>query len=356
LTLVAFGTMVRSAVIRGEVAASWQVTGADAVIDASPSPQPLTPAVQRAISAVPGVQRTAAVLVTAGSAHGTAVTVVVVQPAQYAALIADTPGDAFPASKLTGPGAGTPGARGPVPALASPGAPLGRGRATLDIGIRGLAIRVTGTAPAVPGVAGSAFVVLPWSALGTSPPLPTLMLAVGPHLDGSRLAAVVHRDLPGAVVTLRAAELASLTTAPLPNSAYVAIAAGSVAAAVLAMLILLIALLLSAYPRELTLARMRVMGLGVRQAIWLVVAEVLPQVVAAAVGGVACAVALAPLVGPSIDLSDFTGTGAGVPIRPESGPLAAVLAGLVVLALLTMAVETLYAGRRGAARVLLKRE
>lgn len=356
LALVAFGTMVRSAVIRGEVAASWQVTGADAVIDASPSPQPLTPAVQRAISAVPGVQRTATVLVTAGSAHGTALTVVAVQPAQYAALIADTPGGTFPVSKLTGPGAGTPGTRGPVPALASPGAPLGRGRATLDIGIRGLAIQVTGTASAVPGVRGSAFVVLPWSALGTSPPLPTLMLAVGPHLGGSRLEAVVHRDLPGAVVTLRAAELASLTTAPLPHSAYVAITAGSVAAAVLAMLILLIALLLSAYPRELTLARLRVMGLGARQARWLVAAEVLPQVVAAAVGGVACAAALAPLIGPSIDLSDFTGTGAGVPIRPESGPLAAALAGLVVLALLAVAAQTLFAGRRGAARMLLKRE
>jgi len=150
------------------------------------------------------------------------------------------------------------------------------------------------------------------------------------------------------MVTLRATELASLTTAPLPNSAYVAIAAGSVAAAGLALLILLIALMLSAYPRELTLARLRVMGLAAGQARWLVVAEVLPQVVVAAVGGVVCAVVLAPLVGPSIDLSSFTGTGAGVPIRPEPVPLAAVLAGLVVLALLTLAPRASSPG--GAAR------
>ncbi len=349
LTVVAFGTMVRSAVLRGEVAASWQLTGADAVIDASASAQPLTPAIQRAIAAVPGVQRTAAVLVTSGSVQGTALTVVVVHPAQYGALIADTPQGAFPASKLAGH-------LRPVPALASPGAPIGRRNTALDLGTTGLTIQVTGTASAVPGVPGSAFVVLPWQALGSSPPLPTLMLAVGPHLDGSRLEAVVHRDLPGAVVTLRATELASLTTAPLPNSAYVAIAVGSVAAAGLALLILLIALVLGAHPRELTLARLRVMGLAVGQARWLVVAEVLPPVVAAAVGGVVCAVVLAPLVGPSIDLSSFTGTGAGVPIRPEPAPLAAVLAGLVVLALLTLAVETLIAGRRGTARVLVKRE
>jgi putative ABC transport system permease protein len=355
LAVVAFGAMVHSAVLRGEVAASWQLTGADAVIDASASAQPLTPAVQRAIAAVPGVQRTATVLVTAGSVHGTALTVVVVHPAQYAALIADTPQAPFPAPKLAGPATGTTGTSRPVPALASPGVPLGRGHTALDLGTRGLTIQVTGEAAAVPGVSG-AFVVLPWSALGSGPPLPTLMLAVGPHLDGSRLEAVVRRDLPGAVVTLRAAELASLTTAPLPNSAYVAIAAGSVAAAGLALLILLVALMLGAYPRELTLARLRVMGLATGQARWLVAAEVLPQVVAAAVGGVVCAVALAPLVGPSINLSSFTGSGAGVPIRPEPAPLAAVLAGLVVLALLTLAVETLIAGRRGRARVLVKRE
>jgi len=369
LAVVAFGTMVRSAVIRGEVAASWQLTGADAVIDASASAQPLTATVQRAIAAVPGVQRTATVLVTAGSVHGTALTVVVVHPDQYAALIADTPRTPFPASKLAEPAAGTAATAGinqPVPALASSGAPLGRGRTTLDLGTSGLTIQVTGTASAVPGVPGGAFVVLPWQALGStlgssgssggSPPLPTLMLVVGPHLDGSRLEALVHRDLPGAMVTLRATELASLTTAPLPNSAYVAIAAGSVAAAGLALLILLIALMLSAYPRELTLARLRVMGLAAGQARWLVVAEVLPQVVVAAVGGVVCAVVLAPLVGPSIDLSSFTGTGAGVPIRPEPAPLAAVLLGLVVLALLTLAVESLIARRRSTSRVLVKRE
>jgi len=369
LAVVAFGTMVRSAVIRGEVAASWQLTGADAVIDASASAQPLTATVQRAIAAVPGVQRTATVLVTAGSVHGTALTVVVVHPDQYAALIADTPRTPFPASKLAEPAAGTAATAGinqPVPALASSGAPLGRGRTTLDLGTSGLTIQVTGTASAVPGVPGGAFVVLPWQALGStlgssgssggSPPLPTLMLVVGPHLDGSRLEALVHRDLPGAMVTLRATELASLTTAPLPNSAYVAIAAGSVAAAGLALLILLIALVLSAYPRELTLARLRVMGLAAGQARWLVVAEVLPQVVVAAVGGVVCAVVLAPLVGPSIDLSSFTGTGAGVPIRPEPAPLAAVLLGLVVLALLTLAVESLIARRRSTSRVLVKRE
>jgi putative ABC transport system permease protein len=359
LAVVAFGAMVHSAVIRGEVAASWQLTGADAVIDASASPQSLTPAVQRAISAVPGVQRTAALLVTSGSAHGTALTVVAVRPARYEALIADTPGGAFPGEKLARPAAGAsgkPGNRSPVPVLASPAARLGRGSTTLNLGGRDITIQAVGPASAVPGVPDSAFVVLPWQALGASPPPPSLMLAVGPHLGERQLQAVVHRDLPGAVVTLRATVLASLTAAPLPNSAYAAIAAGSVVAAALTVLILLIALMLGAHSRELTLARLRVMGLQSRQARWLVVAEVLPQVVAAAAGGVLCALALAPLVGPSINLSAFTGSGAGVPIHPESVPLAAALAGLVVLALITLVAQTAIAGRRGADRALWVRE
>jgi len=45
-----------------------------------------------------------------------------------------------------------------------------------------------------------------------------------------------------------------------------------------------------------------------------------------------------------------------VPIRPEPAPLAPVLLGLVVLALLTLAVESLIARRRSTSRVLVKRE
>ena len=75
LTVVAFGFMVRTAVLRGQDGASWQTTGADAVISLSPA-APLTPAGQHAIAAVPGVRHTAAALVTAGTpeqpgtAHG----------------------------------------------------------------------------------------------------------------------------------------------------------------------------------------------------------------------------------------------------------------------------------------------
>ena len=53
LTVVAFGFTVRSAVLRGQVGASWRATGADAVISLTDVPGPITPAEQRAIAAVP---------------------------------------------------------------------------------------------------------------------------------------------------------------------------------------------------------------------------------------------------------------------------------------------------------------
>jgi hypothetical protein len=222
---------------------------------------------------------------------------------------------------------------------------LGRASQTLVTGTRSVTVGVAGSAAGFPELSAGAVVVLPRQALGTSPPPPSLMLAVGPHLDERRVRELVHRALPGATVTFRSTALASLTSAPLPRGAYRAIAAGSVAAAVLSILVVLMTALLGARSREVTLARLRVMGLGPGQARGLAIAEALPAVLAAAAGGIAVALALAPLVGPSINLTAFTGSTASVPVRPELLLLAAAAAGLVIVALASLTAETLLAGR-----------
>ena len=354
LAVVAFGAMVRAAVVRGEVAASWQQTGADAVVDASGSYLPFGAAAQRTIAAVPGTERTATVLVTTGSpANSAAVTVAAVDPARYAALIADTPAPRFPAAALARRYAG-PANQGTVPALATRAAAyqLGRGSTGLQIGTLKLTIRVVGTVNGVPGVAGPAVVVLPYWAFGAKPPPPTMMLVIGPHLDGPKLVSVAQRTLPAAAVTLRSQALAALAGAPLPHGGGIALTAGAVAAAGLSLVILLITLVLSARSRELTLARLAAMGLSQRQARWLVVAEALPLITAAIVGGVASAWALASLIGPSVSLSAFTGTGAAVPVRAEPAPLAAAAAGLLAVAFAALVIQTVIASRRGVARTL----
>lgn len=61
LAVIALGGMVRAAVSSGQVAASWQQVGADAVIQALQDRPSISPAAQRAIASVPGVRHAAAV-------------------------------------------------------------------------------------------------------------------------------------------------------------------------------------------------------------------------------------------------------------------------------------------------------
>ncbi|HEY1627647.1 MAG TPA: FtsX-like permease family protein [Streptosporangiaceae bacterium] len=342
LSVVAFGTMIRGAVSDGQVAVSWQRTGADALVDAGSSQHTLTPAAERAIASVPGVRHVAAVVVLYDSSRGISFAVVAVNPAQYAALAGSTPLGSFPAGKLLSWHGGG------VPALASPGyaALLGGTSGPLQTSLGTLTVHVTGSVASVPGVpGGEVLLVVPVSALPV-PVAPLEELVTGPHLDGQALRQVVKRELPGATVTLRSAELAALTSAPLPRSAYLAITVGSVAAALLVILILLITLVLAARDGASILARLRVMGLGRGQARWLEVAQMLPQVAVSAAGGLVCAYALAPLIGPSINLSAFTGAGSAVPVRAQLVPLLAAAAGLLLLAMGTVAVQNVITARR----------
>ena len=124
------------------------------------------------------------------------------------------------------------------------------------------------------------------------------------------------------------------------------------AAAGFGALVLLLSLLLSARTRDMTLARLATMGLRRWQAQLLLAAETLPLVVAAAVGGIACAWLLVPLVGPSVNLAAFTQAGPGVTVIPAPFPLVASAIGLVLVALLVLAAQAVVTYRRGSTRAL----
>ena len=219
------------------------------------------------------------------------------------------------------------------------------GSSTITIGL-------AGRIGSVPGATTNAVVVVPQEPLGTSPLGPDLMLVAGPRLDAARLSAVVHRAQPDASVTLRATALTALTTAPVLQAARTALTQGLATAAGFGVLILLLSLLLTAQARELTLASLATMGLRRRQAQLLLAAETLPPVVAAAIGGVACAWLLAALVGPSLNLAAFSGTGSAIVVTPAAFPLVASAAGLVLAALLVLASSAVITYYRGSARAL----
>jgi len=194
-----------------------------------------------------------------------------------------------------------------------------------------------------------------WAAyrvMAADQPTPNAMLIVGP-VDHAKLSAAVRKLLPGGTtISYRSAVLSALTDAALPHGAYETFTQAAAAAAGFGAVIMLIMLALSARPRELTLARLFTMGLSQRQARRLVIAEALPAILAATVGGATCAWALVPLIGPGIDLSPFTGTTSNVPVRANFAVIGYLAAGLVLIAFVTLFAQAAMTRLRGVSRAL----
>jgi putative ABC transport system permease protein len=351
LCVAAFGGMVQDAVLRGQEAASWQTTGADAVIDDSASPAGVSLLAQQAIGAVPGVQHLAAVTTLPGALPSrVAVEVIVVNPASYAALVAATPWPRFPATAIA-----PPAVAGQVPAVASPVVAAGFSAGTVQLPRDDggtLKLRVTATVSSTPALPGQdLFVVLPSWALSRVTP-PSLLLVTGVHLDQPALVLAVHRELPDATISSRSTALAALASSPLQQGADAVFSSGVAAAAGFSVLIVLLSLALEARDRDLALARLAAMGLANGQAARLVVLEALPVVLAAVAAGAVCGWALAPLTGSALDLSVFTGGAVSVPVRFNVVALAVPAAGLVVFAMAGLFLQTLLAHHHRTAREL----
>jgi len=345
LALATFSGMVSDGIARGEVAASWHTTGADVLIQAGPYSPPVSPATVRAIGAVRGVRAAAEVWSTTWvTPFGQPVTLVAVNPARYAALVAGTPYPAFPAARLSQAPGGIVPFGAAVPVLASPAAAalLGTGTTQLTTlaAMGPVRVRVVGTlssTPAQPG--GGPFVVMPLETLPgpAGQPLPNTIFVSGAAIDRGQLTAVAARVFPGSITTYRTAVLASLASSPLQHGAGLIIALTDVTAAAFGLFIVILGLALGSAERELTLARLTVMGH--ERPARLVMAEAMPAVLAAALAGAVCAVLLPRVIGSSIDLSAFTGTSAPVQFQPDVLAIALPAVTIVALALAALAAE-----------------
>ncbi len=335
ITVAAFAGMVADAVTRGEINASWQAAGADVTVSSVAPAQPIPAAAQRALAAVPGVEHAAAVAEwTLTLPQGAPVTVIAVDPASYSALVASS--QTWPAVDprlLT---------RNRV--LASPQAMAefgGRKTVTLTFGITPLRVRVAGTLSGTPALpAGGPFVVIPESLLAHLPYIgPNLMLLNGPRINIGRLSALASDMVPYATTTVRSQLLRQLTGAPVQRGAFPLFPLALAVAAGLGLAVMLLQLALGAADREATLARLATMGFGGRRRAWLMLLEVLPAVIAAAVAAIASALVLPRIVAPAINLSVFTGSSARVPLVPDVPSIALPVTGLIVVAAVTLTIE-----------------
>jgi putative ABC transport system permease protein len=180
--------------------------------------------------------------------------------------------------------------------------------------------------------------------------VPNLVLLNGPGIDTPRLIALADKMVPLASIFVRSELLATLTSAPVQRGAFLLFAIGLATSAGLGLAVMLLQLALGAADREATLARLATMGLGEGQRARLVLLEVIPAITAAAVAAAASALVLPRIVAPAINLSVFTGSKAGVPLVPDVSSLALPIAGLIVVATVTLTIET--RARRGVVATL----
>jgi putative ABC transport system permease protein len=357
ITAAAFTGMVRDAVAYGEVSASWQTAGADVAISDVAAGGSISAAAQHALAAVPGVEHAATVADWQMDApDGSPLTALAVSPAAYAALVASEPG--WPAVKsglLDGTGVlvspqalkSFDGSRTPV--------------LTQDKGVAPLRVRVTGVLSGTSALpVGGAFVLMSDALASRQPAVtPNVMLLNGPGIDTARATALASKMVPAAGTVIRSEILESLTGAPVQRGAFELFILALVTAAGLGLAVMLLQLALSAADREAALAQLATMGLGQGQRARLVLLEVLPAVLAAAVAAVACALLLPRIVAPAINLSVFTGTTAAgsavrVPLTTDAASFLLPIAGLMLVAAVTLGIEI--QARRGVVATLRRGE
>jgi putative ABC transport system permease protein len=282
--------------------------------------------------------------------------VVIADPAQYAALVASTPSPPFPARLLAAPASAAGRSADRIPAVVSPAvAAAARSRPVqLAFGSSQVAIKAVATArdtPALPG--DGAFVVIPsWAASrlqATSPP--NVVLLGGPGISVPDLRRVATRVLPGSQVISRAQVLAAAADAPLIRGADQLLDESSGAAAGCAVAAVLLGLLLAGRDRTRMAAWLTAMGMTARQGRRLAVLDALPLLLVAILGAELAGAVLAPLIGPGLDLSAFTGSNAPVLLRPNLVALIAPAVGAVILVAVAAAgQDTVTRGRGGRGR------
>ncbi|GIJ76414.1 putative ABC transport system permease protein [Micromonospora phaseoli] len=262
---------------------------------------------------------------------------------------------------------------GPVPAVVSPKVATDVGdRAAVDVQGRLYEFQVAEVADAFPGVGlgTERFVVLPWQAMPEyeyTPIIPNRYLLAGEDIDEGRLLGVAdetQRQRQSAVLgvavtrTQQPAELQSrqayregLDRTGANDVLTLAFTAGAAGGAALAVLAVGFAVVADAAGRGRMLSRLRTLGLSAGSGRRLLVYELVPLVVVAAVTGAVVGAALPRVLGPTLGLSAFV---PDVPLGYHLNPLVAgSVLGLVVLGLATgLAVENLSNRRMRLGEVL----
>jgi putative ABC transport system permease protein len=358
VAIAVFASVLALTIDRGQVAASWQQTGADYRLDAT-SDRGFTAGIDPAT--VPGVEAVAGALVTptpriiGDTDRNAATTFVAVEPAAYAKVLAGAPiplpnPPAFTTAP-TAPDAGTPDR--PIPVVISrrlpPGwPPLALGE-TFEVGVRGQAFSLTvaGVADDLPGLPrGVPFILAPLPSVASGwdglPLRSTVLFVRGPDAIAGDLRAAIGGS---GEVTSRHESLAALRGAPLVGAIGRGFGIAVTAAAMYAALAIVAVVFLEGQRRARELAYLRTLGLTSSQTVSLTFVEHAPPTVLALAVGVVLGLGVAWLLEPGLGLGAFIGPAAPVRLQVD-WPAIAAIAAIVVAAIAVMVGASSWLARR----------
>ena len=159
---------------------------------------------------------------------------------------------------------------------------------------------------------------------------------------GPAIRQAVEERLPNAtVLASRADETAALRDAPTARAVVAGTAAGALVAFLYAVLAVAAGLALTGAAQAVEVAHLRTMGLSNRQLVGLVIAEHGPVVVAALIAGVALGLGMFVFLREGLGLDALVGAQADVSLVPDPTQLAAVLGGIVAVAVLGLGLGTI---------------
>jgi putative ABC transport system permease protein len=337
---------------------AWQDVGASVRIDASADPSSGSSALPAGLDLahLAGAEAVATMAASPVSfaTGGPQQLLVALDPSVYATVVAGTPAAVrWPASLLATPGTGGSGASGaapgsdadPMPAVVASSqesGPFGLGigdHFVLALGARNVTFRVVGMLDRFPGLpVGAPFVVVSEAQLQAADPgavAGTTSAFVRLAPDGlPRLRDALRTAAPQAVLSVQAAEAASLATRPVVQVVAAGVLALAGLAALYATLAVLAAFLLAASARAAETAHLAVLGLSDRQARTMLLVEYGPATLLAVVAGAGLGLGLFAYLEPGLGFGAIVGVvqTAAPGIDPTSlGLLVAMAAAILVL-------------------------
>jgi putative ABC transport system permease protein len=329
-TMGALATTVVAHLDHAAVLSGWQQVGADYRLRTAFNPLP--PELDNG-AALAGVEAAAGLALQPTVSGGRTSWMVVLEPAPFAAVVGGTPADPQLPPELSAAITAEP-----LPALAWSGSGVRVGQVVeRHVGQQPVQVRIVGLRPHFVGVpVGNDFTVLAAAQFEIAherlAPRPNSAILRAPLADPASLRAALDEVAPTLILDSRVQLTSAAADAPVMGALRLGVALLAVAALAYAALAVGAALALAGAGRRIEVAHLRALGVGRRQAAWLLFIEYVPAAIIAYAIGVALGIGLFAFIRPGLGLASIVGSAIEVPLASEPLQLGGLLLAIVAIA------------------------